>query len=171
MKFVQFDLNVHREDFYQMNIEYLTWLVDQIRENYQIDMLSIIGSVQEYVEDHLEPLMSLKPPGGVVYMMEEEGQAAGVGALQKLRETVGEVKWLYIRPQYRGRGYGKQMAKKLLDDGRRLGCSFFLLDTAKFMAAAQHIYRSVGFKERDPYPESKPPEMVRPYWIWMEKKD
>jgi len=63
------------------------------------------------------------------------------------------------------------MVSRLLGDGRRFGCSEFLLDTGRFMVAAQHIYGNFGFKERDAYPESEPPEVARPYWLWMEMKE
>jgi predicted GNAT family acetyltransferase len=88
-----------------------------------------------------------------------------------LRETVGEVKRMYNRLEYRGKGYAKQMVNRLLEEGRKLGCTHFLLDSSQFMPAAQHIYRSAGFKERGPYPESEPPEIMRPYMIFMEKKE
>ena len=170
-EFVPFDPDIHREEFYQMNIEYLTWYADQAKERYQIDLLSVVGSIQEYVDDNLESFMSWTPPNGVLYIIEEKGKVAGMGGIRILRETVGEVKRMYIRPQFRGNGYGKQMAIRLLDEGRKLGCSSFLLDTAEYMLTAQHIYRSVGFKERGEYPESEPPEVMRPYIIFMEKKE
>jgi ribosomal protein S18 acetylase RimI-like enzyme len=151
--------------------EYITLWYDQAKERYQIDVLSVIGSFQEYVDANIESFMSLKPPNGVLYIIEEKGKVAGMGGLRKLRETVGEVKRMYIRPQFRGNGYGKKMAIRLLDEGRKLGCTSFLLDTAEYMLAAQHIYRSVGFKERGAYPESEPPEVMRPYIIFMEKNE
>jgi len=61
------------------------------------------------------------------------------------------------------------MLNKLLEAGREFGCSTFVLDTAKFMTAAQHIYRSAGFVEREEYPESEVPATFQPYWLFMEK--
>jgi ribosomal protein S18 acetylase RimI-like enzyme len=52
-----------------------------------------------------------------------------------------------------------------------LGCTSFLLDTAKFAHAAQHLYKSAGFEEIDPYPESEIDSVMRPYWMYMEKKE
>jgi len=57
----------------------------------------------------------LKPPGGILYMLVVEGEVAGMGALRKLSDEVGEVKRMYNRPHYRGRGLGKKMLKRLLD--------------------------------------------------------
>jgi len=170
-EFVPLDLNVHKEIFVQLNIEFLTWIADQLRENYQIDAISIVGqTVPEYVEAHLEDLSSLKPPDGIIYLLVVEGDIAGMGALRKLSDEIGEIKRMYIRPPYRGRGYGKRMLNRLLEVGREFGCSSFRLETGKFMTVAQHIYKSAGFIEREGYPESETPTILRPYQLFMEKK-
>jgi putative acetyltransferase len=171
VEFVSFALNVHREEYRQLNIELLIWIGNQFQENYQIDAVSLIGqTIPEYVDDHLEDLSDLKPPTGIIYLLEVEGNIAGMGAIRKLSTAIGEIKRMYIRLFYRGRGYGKQMLKKLIEAGREFGCSLFLLETSKFMTAAQHIYKSAGFIEREEYPESETPTILRPYQIFMEKK-
>jgi ribosomal protein S18 acetylase RimI-like enzyme len=128
-------------------------------------------TIPEYVDEHLEDLTSLKPPDGIIYFLTVEGDVVGMGALRKLSDETGEIKRMYIRSPYRGRGYGKQMLDKLLEAGREFGCSSFLLETAKFCTAAQHIYKSAGFRERREYPESEVPATFRPYWLFMEKKE
>ena len=169
--FIQFDLNVHREVFVQLNIELVTWIADQFKENYQLDAASMIGqTVPEYVNAHLQELTNLKPPDGIIYLLVAEGDIVGMGGLRKLSDEVGEIKRMYICPQHRGRGYGKQMLNHLLDVGRELGCTTFCLETSKFMTAAHHIYKSAGFVERGEYPESETPPVLRPYQLYLEKK-
>jgi ribosomal protein S18 acetylase RimI-like enzyme len=171
-EFVPFDLDVHKDVFVELNVEFITWIADQLRENYQLDSVSKIGqTIPEYVDAHLEDLTSLKPPDGVIYLLVDDGDVAGMGAIRKLSDEVGEIKRMYIRPLYRGRGYGKQMLDKLLEVGREFGCSSFLLETSKFMTVAQHIYKSAGFIEREEYPESETPEIFRSYQVFMEKKE
>lgn len=172
VEFVQFGLNVHKEEYVKLNIEFITWIADQLRKNYQLDSVSIIGqTIPEYVDAHLEDLTSLRPPDGIIYLLVVEGDIAGMGALRKLSDEIGEVKRMYIRPLHRGRGYGKQMLNKLLEVGREFGCSSFLLETSKFMTVAQHIYRSAGFIERGEYPESETPTVFRQYQLFMEKTE
>ena len=171
-EFVPFDLNVHKEVFVKLNVEFITWVADQLRENYQIDSASEIGqTILEYVNIHLEEIASLRPPDGVIYLLVDDGDIAGMGAIRKLSDEIGEIKRMYIRPLYRGRGYGKQMLNRLLEVGREFGCSSFLLETSKFMTVAQHIYKSAGFVEREEYPESETPKIFRLYQIFMEKKE
>jgi len=172
VEFVPFDMNVHREEYRQLNIELITWIADQLRKNYQIDAVSIVRqTIPEYVDDHLEELTSLKPPDGIIYLLVAEEDVAGMGALRKLGGGIGEIKRMYIRPVWRGRGYGKQMLNELLEVGREFGCSSFLLETSKFMTVAQHIYRSAGFVGREEYPEIETPTIFRQYQLFMEKKE
>ena len=93
-------------------------------------------TIPKWVDDNLEPFTSLKPPGGILYMLVVEGAVAGIGALRKLSDEVGELKRMYNLPHYKGRGLGKKMLNKLLEDGRKFGCSSFMLDTPKWAHAA-----------------------------------
>jgi ribosomal protein S18 acetylase RimI-like enzyme len=169
VEFVPFDLKIYKEEYRQLNVELITWIADQLRENYQIDAVAMIGqTIPQYVDDHLEDLASLKPPDGIIYLLVAEETFAGMGGLRKLRDGIGEIKRMYIRPHYRGRGYGKQMLNKLLLVGREMGCSTFLLETSKFMVVAQHLYMSAGFVEREEYSGSETPPMLRQYQLFME---
>ena len=169
--FVQLNPEVNIEEFIQLNIETITWHSEQLNQEYKINASSNTGqNIREYVDEHLEGLTSLKPPEGIVYLLKVEGKIVGMGAIKKLSDEIGEIQRMYIRPNYRGRGFGKQMLNRLLKDGKDLGYSTFRLSTPKFAKAAQYIYKSVGFKEREEYPESEVPATFRQYWIYMEKK-
>ena len=81
--FVPIDLNIHKEIFVKLNVEFITWIADQLRENYQIDTVSEVGKeVSEYVAEHLEDFTCLKPPNGIVYLLEVDGSIIGMGALK-----------------------------------------------------------------------------------------
>ena len=92
-----------------------------------------------------------------------------MGALRKLKIDVGEIKRMYIQPEYRGNGYGKAMLTQLLKKGKEFGFSTIRLDTGKFMDAAHYVYRSAGFQEREIYPETEVPPLLQPFWLYMEK--
>ena len=170
-RLVPLDLSMHLEDFVQLNVEYLSWMYGQLEDNYQIDAAFIIGlTPSEYVHSHLEELTSLNPPEGIIYLLVVGGEIAGMGAVRKLGDEVGEIKRMYTRRTFRGRGYGRRMLNRLLEAGREFGCSSFLLDSPRWSHAAHHIYRSTGFEERGEYPESEVPPVFRSYWLFMEKK-
>jgi ribosomal protein S18 acetylase RimI-like enzyme len=169
---VPFDPDVHMDEFRRMNIASMRWHAEELLEKHQIDAKSLSGqSVEEYVDAHLEPYAELKPPEGVVCILEVEGKAAGMLALTKLSDDAGELHRMWIDPDCRRNGYGRPLLNRVLEAGRDLGCSTFKLSTPKFAHVAQHIYRSSGFEETEEYPESEVPPFAREYWLYMEKAE
>ncbi len=173
--FVQFDPEVHMDEFRQMYIEWYYSQMNPLKENYGIDFFSITGrTVEELVDARLDRYSSLKTPKGVFLILEVEGKVAGMVVLRKLSESRGLVNLMYNRPEYRGKGYAKRLFRRLLEEGRKIGVTCFQLRTPVFSYAAHHIYRSAGFREVEEYPESLMPNLpllLQPYSIYMEKKE
>jgi GNAT superfamily N-acetyltransferase len=94
-------------------------------------------------------------PGGALLLARVDGQAAGCGALRALPDAdypnACEMKRLYVRPDFRGFGLGRQLAQRLLDLGTQAGYSHMLLDTLDEMEAAREMYATLGFEEVPPY--------------------
>jgi len=174
-EFVYFDSDVHLADFRQMYIEWLSGQMDELKERYGVDFLSVSGrTVEEIVDARLDRYSGLKPPKGVFLFLEVEGAVAGMVALMKLSESRGFINLMYNRTEYRGKGYSKKLFHRLLEEGRKIGVTCFQLRTPVFSAAAHHIYKSAGFKEAEEYPESLMPslsQLLQPYSIYMEKKE
>jgi ribosomal protein S18 acetylase RimI-like enzyme len=168
--FVPFNLSVHKEVFVKLNIDLITWIANQLKDNYNFDpSANVRQEISEYVTAHLKDFTSLKPPNGIVYLLDVDGSIVGMGAIKKLKQGIGEIKRMFIQPSFRGRGYGKQLLSKLLEKGREFGFSTFRLESSKFMKTAQHIYKSAGFIEIGEYPEVETPVMLRQYQVFMEK--
>ena len=174
-EFVPFDLDVHLDEFRQMYIEWLSGQMDELKERYGVDFLSVSGrTVEEIVDARLDRYSGLKPPKGVFLILEVEGVVSGMVVLRKLSESRGLINLMYNRTEYRGRGYAKQLFQRLLEEGRKIGVTCFQLRTPVFSLAAHHIYRSAGFREVEEYPESLMPglpPLLQPYSIYMEKKE
>lgn len=64
-------------------------------------------------------------------------------------------------------GIGKLLLDRLVGAAREIGCDHVLLDSTRFMHAAHALYRSVGFYEIEPYPESEIPTELRHHWLFM----
>ena len=63
----------------------------------------------------------------------------------------GEIKRLYVRPAYRGRGLAKQLTVRMLEEATRIGYERLVLDTLRSMTPAVSLYRSMGFQEIEAY--------------------
>ena len=170
VEFIPLNLSLHKSHLIKLTEEYFTWINDEVQQRYNIDTFSIIGeSILEYAEKTLEQLSSYLPPEGIYYLIQVKGKIGGMGALRKLKKDVGEIKRMYIKPEYRKKGYGKAMLNQLLKKGIEFGFSTIRLDTGKFMDAAQYVYHSAGFQEREKYPETEVPPQFQPFWLYMEK--
>ena len=75
------------------------------------------------------------PPGGRLLLAVEGGQAAGCVALHALDDAVCEMKRLYIRPAFRGRGVGRMLATAVIAEARQSGYRAMRLDTVPTMQA------------------------------------
>ena len=96
-------------------------------------------------------------PGGVVLIAWDGAEAAGAVAYRMFEPGVCEMKRLYIRPAFRGRGLGRELAEELIEDARAHGYRTMLLDTLASMASARALYRDLGFSAVAPYYENPLP--------------
>jgi len=94
-------------------------------------------------------------PDGRLLIVEEDIELAGCIALRKLEDGVCEMKRLFLRPAYRGRGLGKILVESIIDEARNLGYTYMRLDTLPGrMDTAIALYQSIGFVEIGPYSEN-----------------
>jgi [ribosomal protein S5]-alanine N-acetyltransferase len=77
------------------------------------------------------------------------GEPAGCVAVKALDDGSCEMKRLFVRPQYRRSGAGRELAMASMDAARSLGYRMMRLHTLPVMARAVDLYRSLGFKETE----------------------
>ena len=93
------------------------------------------------------------PPRGRLLLAYSDDELAGCIALRPLdSDNVCEMKRLYVRDRFRGRGVGASLIERVIADAREIGYSKMLLDThPEKMGKAVELYRSHGFVEIPPY--------------------
>ncbi len=110
--------------------------------------------LQNYDDELLHLEHKYGPPGGRLYLAVEDGAAVGCIGLRRIDGENCELKRLYVRPAFRGRGLSRLLMARILADAREIGYKTMLLDTLPFLQSAQHIYRAAGFREMEKYNDS-----------------
>ena len=153
------DMTSVRELFW----EYLVWAnsMNESESNVSFD-------IKQLLEHDMEQLDKFFPPKGRLLVAKISEQYAGLICLKELTEDIGEIKRTYVRPKFRGQGIGRALLNSVLEEARAIAYKKIRLDSAGYMREAHSLYRSVGFKDIEPYEGSEIPEEFKEHWVFME---
>ncbi len=85
----------------------------------------------------------------------------GVVAVRQLTESTCELKRLWVEPEAKGTGLGRELARTAIAFARDAGYAEMKLDTLKTrMPAAIALYRSLGFVDAEPYTHNPEPDVL-----------
>lgn len=97
------------------------------------------------------------PPRGRLLLAAVHGEPAGCVALRPFDETRGEVKRLFVRPEFRGHKIGEALMNALAAEARGIGYQELIADTIPAaMATALAMYERLGFEHIEPYSHETP---------------
>lgn len=139
MKLIQVKTDEEISQARELFREYSTWLeVSLCFQNFDKELGELPG---EYV-----------PPNGRLWLAIENERVAGCVALRKIAEGTAEMKRLYVRPEFRGKGLGRTLTEAIIEAAREVGYQRLRLDTLPGkMDRAIRMYRSLGFRDIEKY--------------------
>ncbi len=80
-------------------------------------------------------------------MVYHEGRPAGGGAIRAYDETTTELKRVFVRPEYQGKGIGSALVSRLIEWATELGYKKMILETGELLAESCHVYAKLGFQK------------------------
>lgn len=90
--------------------------------------------------------------GSNYFVVEEDGivvGGAGYGPLAGGDGFTCEVRKMYLLPEARGKGYGRALLERVVEEAEGEGYQTCYLETVPAMTAAQSLYESMGFVSLD----------------------
>jgi ribosomal protein S18 acetylase RimI-like enzyme len=123
------------------------------------DAVQLITELQTHLESLYPPesrhgfsIDRLVAEGVPFFVLRADGQPAGCGGIKFFGREFGELKRMYVRPQFRGAGYGELLVTHLANHARAHGIPLLRLETGTHQLAAIRLYERVGFKRIPPFP-------------------
>src|SRR6266850_7540357 len=120
------------------------------------DARQLISALDEHLASRYPPEQrfgpNLKPqhlaPGlGTFVIARADGRAIGCGAFRLLDGTTAEVKRMFVEPELRGHGVGKEILDHLEAAAMSLGARTLVLETGVYQVEAIGLYRRAGFSQ------------------------
>ena len=106
---------------------------------------------------------SMASGAGAFVVATSDGRPVACGGVQQVRPGVGEVKRMWVHPEWRGAGLGSRMLRHLEAEAARLGHRRIVLDTNATLVEAISMYERAGYSPTERYNEN-------PYaQAWFEK--
>jgi len=94
---------------------------------------------------HNPVLDELAGEGGALIVVRVGGEPAGCAGLKRIDEEAAEIKRVFIKPEFRGRGIGRPLIAAVERRARELGYRRVRLDTGHEQPEARHIYETSGY--------------------------
>jgi ribosomal protein S18 acetylase RimI-like enzyme len=122
----------------ELILEYIEWL------NHDLSFQNINAELGRFPEKYSEP-------NGIFIIAIKDDNVIGCVGLKKMDDKTCEMKRLFVTDNYNGKGIGKKLVEKIIEEAKVKNYEKMRLDTLDTMKTALKIYRKNGFYEIKPY--------------------
>ena len=119
---------------------------------------ALIDELQTHLESFYPPesrhgfdVDRLIKEGVAFFVLRADGHPAGCGGIKLFGREYGELKRMYVRPGFRGAGFGKLLVDHLASHARANGVTLLRLETGIHQRAAIRLYEREGFHRIPPF--------------------
>ncbi len=106
------------------------------------------GSIEEFIEENKYMIIFFAA-------VDESGNAAACGALKHFDDHTAEIKRMYVKDEYRGKGLSKLILKQLEDTALKMNYRRIVLETGLKQPEAMNLYEKFGYTKIKPYGRHK----------------
>jgi ribosomal protein S18 acetylase RimI-like enzyme len=164
LKIIQVETDEHKSHIQKLFWEYFNETKLIFSHQFGINL-----DANTFFEQYMTQLHEFIPPSGRLLLGKYEAKIAGCICLRKIGEDVGEIKRMYVRPEFRRKGIGRSLLEAIINEAIYIDYSKIRLDSAPFAKEAQALYRLFGFQDIEPYLEKiEIPLEHRANWVFME---
>ena len=122
------------------------------------DALALITELQAHLETLYPPesqhgfsVERLVAEAVPFFVLRVDGEPAGCGGIKLCGREYGELKRMYVRPKYRGNGFGKLILHHLAEFALAHEITLLRLETGIHQQAAIRLYEQAGFYKIPPF--------------------
>jgi GNAT superfamily N-acetyltransferase len=102
-----------------------------------------------------EPSDDLRAPHGLFFLARRDAAVVGCVGLRLLPGGIGEITRMFVVPEARRHGVGRQLLQAAEDAAPGLGVTRLRLDTSSHLAEARRLYASHGYQEVAPFNDGR----------------
>lgn len=138
-----------------------TDLVDPRSPAAQSALARYFGELDERFRSGFDPgaggaadVAAMRTPDGAFVLMRSDQATVGCGGLQRIDDATGEIKRMWIDPDWRGLGLGGRLLTQLEAVARELGRTRVVLDTNESLVEAIAMYERAGYQQIERYSDN-----------------
>lgn len=122
------------------------------------DATALINELQTHLESFYPPesrhgfsVQKLIDQQVAFFVLRADDRPAGCGGIMLVGREYGELKRMYVRPEFRGLGFGKRLINHLARHALAHGVPLLRLETGIHQEAAIRMYEQAGFTAIPPF--------------------